>query len=242
MDESRVRAFFEGIRNDLQRVHVERHGSIERFLSSLHFKLTTFRTAKKELDLYLSSGFNVFEHIQPDENALSDIIANMLDPQGTHGQKDLFLRQFLKAIGHSDMLSDQRCKVRRGDPTNYIKPMQRRIDITVEFGRCAVGIENKPWAIEQDNQIKDYVEHLRAKCSDFAIVYISGDGSEPQSINEHERESLTREKRLKVFPYKTNLRDWLESCFKECKSDKFRWFLHDFMEYIDNKFGSNISP
>ena len=240
MDESKVRAFFEGIRNDLQRAHFQRRGSIERFLSSLGFKLTTFRTAKKELDLYLSSGFNVFEHIQPDENALSDIISDMLDAQGTHGQKDLFLRQFLKAIGHSEMLSDQRCRVRREDSTNYIKPMQRRIDMTLDFGRCAVGIENKPWAIEQTDQIKDYVEHMRAKYGDFAIVYLSGDGSEPQSIDEQERVKLTRANRLIVFSYNTNLRDWLESCFKECRSEKFRWFLKDFIEYIDNKFGSNI--
>ena len=67
-----------------------------------------------------------------------------------------------------------------------------------------MGIENKPWAIEQTDQIKDYVEHMRAKYGDFAIVYLSGDGSEPQSIDEQERVKLTRANRLIVFSYNTS--------------------------------------
>ena len=87
MDESKVRAFFEGIRNDLPRAHFKGVAPSNDSYHLFVFKLTTFRTAKKELDLYLSSGFNVFEHIQPDENALWDIISDMLDAQGTHGSK-----------------------------------------------------------------------------------------------------------------------------------------------------------
>jgi hypothetical protein len=33
-----------------------------------------------------ASSFNVFTLIEPDENKLSDIIADLLDPQGRHGQ------------------------------------------------------------------------------------------------------------------------------------------------------------
>jgi hypothetical protein len=33
----------------------------------------------------LATGFNVFHLIEPDENKLSDILAGLLDPKGSHG-------------------------------------------------------------------------------------------------------------------------------------------------------------
>ena len=39
-----------------------------------------------ELALRLGQGFNVFDAIRPDENRLSDILRDLLDPRGAHGQ------------------------------------------------------------------------------------------------------------------------------------------------------------
>ena len=39
-----------------------------------------------ELALYHGHGFNVFDAIRPDENRLSDILRDLLDPRGSHGQ------------------------------------------------------------------------------------------------------------------------------------------------------------
>lgn len=236
MEEREIWAFFGTIQQKLERRRLERERSIERSLSSLAFKLSMLRQAKKELDLYLSSSFNVFTHIRPNENTLSDIIADMLDPQGSHGQKDVFLREFLRITGQMHILDPEKCWVAREKHTDYIEHTRRRIDITIDLGVCGIGIENKPWAVEQPDQIKDYVEYMKKRYSDFAIVYLSREGSEPQSINEKEREKLIREKKLVIFSYGLELRDWLERCYKECKSEKFRWFLRDFIEYIDNTF------
>src|SRR4051794_32824876 len=43
--------------------------------------------------------FNVFSLIKPDENRLSDILADLLDPDGPHGQGNLFLRLLLEQLG-----------------------------------------------------------------------------------------------------------------------------------------------
>ena len=40
-----------------------------------------------------------FTLIEPDENKLSDILADPLDPKAIHGQDDLFLRLLFKQLG-----------------------------------------------------------------------------------------------------------------------------------------------
>lgn len=55
-------------------------------------------------------------------------------------------------------------KLIREDSTAYIVNNQRRIDITLNFeNKFEIGIENKPWDKEQENQLQDYEKHLRKK-------------------------------------------------------------------------------
>jgi hypothetical protein len=180
--------------------------------------------------------------MQLNENRLSDIIADLLNPNGKHGQGDLFLNEFLRIIGVSRQYEAQKVNVRREDLTRYIMNPFRRIDITIDFdfGDFGIGVENKPWAGEQQDQIRNYKEHLEKKYKSFILVYLFGDGSEPQSIGEDEREALKQNGRLKVLTYFTHVKNWLESCYKECKAEKVRWFLRDFIDYIEDNFKQSL--
>jgi len=210
--------------------------TIERYFYDLSFRLINFNAAKKKMDVYLSSDFNVFKLINPDENKLSDIISDLLDSSGNHGQGDLFLREFL-SVANITKKHNSDYKVLREDTTTYITHANRRIDITIDIGEWGIGIENKPWAFEQKDQVKDYQEHLDKKYSgDFILVYMTGDGSDPDSIDEELKNLLLDQKKLIIFPYPGQLIDWLRRCQKECESDKYRWFLKDFIEYIDTNF------
>jgi len=195
---------------------------------------------KRERDVYEASDFNVVDILRPNENQLSNIIADLLDPMGKHGQRDLFLNGFLNIIGVSRKHEAQKVKVIREDLTRYIMKPSRRIDITIDFdsGEFGIGVENKPWAGESEDQIPDYKEHLKKKYKGdkFMLVYLSGDGSEPQSIGKDEREALKQKGRLKVLAYSTDFKDWLEFCYKECKAEKVRWILRDFIDYVEENF------
>jgi hypothetical protein len=46
--------------------------------------------------------------------------------------------------------------------TNFLA-RSRRIDFTVDMGPDGVGVENKPWASDQEEQVLDYVRHLAKK-------------------------------------------------------------------------------
>ncbi|HET7290652.1 MAG TPA: PD-(D/E)XK nuclease family protein [Thermodesulfobacteriota bacterium] len=181
----------------------------------------------------------MFDYIYPDENTISDVIANMLDPSGTHGQGEKFLRNFLSEIGISINSDKVGVQIKREETTKYIRSALRRIDITIDFNNCerAIAIENKPWDGEQLDQVKDYIDHLSKKYKDnYVLVYLTGDGSEPQSIEQILKVALIAEGRLRVIPYIPRLMNWLEVCFKDCQSEKMRLFLRDFMRYIENNF------
>ena len=121
-------------------------------------------------------------------------------------------------------------KIFREDTTIYIEHSARRIDITIDFGNLAIGIENKPWATEQSSQLEDYKNHLRKKYgSNFILFYLTGDGHKPQTLKE-------ASSKVKMLSYNLHIMKWLTECYRKSKADKIRWFLLDFITYIEQTF------
>ena len=207
------------------------------FSSVLNQKLRSHREAKRRLDGFLSTDFNVFRVIQPDENRLSNIIADLLDTAGSHGQQRIFLDAFLRLIKQPDLLVRQPLMVVREGATLYIERSQRRIDVTVDFGDFGLGIENKPWASEQSEQLNDYCNNLTRKYGTrFCLVYITLDGRQPTSMPNHLIPELIENRRLHLVSYGSDMLQWLQECCQLCVSDKFRWFLRDFIDYVRDTF------
>lgn len=212
------------------------------FFSSLREKLKIYREEKRRWDPFLSTDFNVVsEFIRPNENRLSDIIACLLDANGSHGQQGKFLDAFLKRLFEKKRpdrvveLSGKQRQVRREDPTYYNDENQhRRIDITIDFKDVGIGIENKPWAGEGDGQLEAYYSHLKCEYDSAYLVFITPDGRKPETICN--RDDLIRKGELYLLSYSSDILPWLEECWQLCESDRFRWFLRDFREYIHNAF------
>ena len=212
--------------------------TIGRYFSDLQFRLNIYDKAKKDMDVYLASSFNVFDYIKPNENALSDILADLLNQQGKHGQKETFLQVFVELLRAKIPSDVNLCRVTRESSTAYIDNNQRRMDITLNFANSfMIAIENKPWAGEQENQLQDYQQHLARKFGEnFCLVYISGDGSSPESIEPILKDKLIAERKLVLLTYAGDILGWLERCYKECKAEKTRNFIKDFMHYIEDEF------
>ena len=112
------------------------------FYAKLSPKLTTYRDKRQKRDRYDATNFSVFDYIDPDENRLSEMLRDLLDPSGTHGQGPKFLTSFLTKIGLPQRSVYKECRVKREDLTHA----SRRVDITIRLDDFAIGIENKPWA------------------------------------------------------------------------------------------------
>ena len=84
----------------------------------MQYRTDIYKSTKKKFDLNLASAFNVFDFITPDENILSDIIAEIIFPEGDHGQGAVFLKNLLNIIQAEEFFSFQKCsKVIREDRT-----------------------------------------------------------------------------------------------------------------------------
>jgi PD-(D/E)XK nuclease superfamily len=209
------------------------------FFGNFRLLTMTVRETIRNADLYLSSDFNVFDYVSPDEVLLSRIITDLIHPEGKHGQGKLFLNQFLKLIGLTDLIAAAPVTITQEDPTTYINRSGRRIDATIEMGKFAVGVENKPWAADQQTQIRDYAEHLSKKYGrHYLLVYLSSDGNDPsaESISTEDLDRLKEQGLFRTWAYGVEFRGWLTGCYKECQSEKVRWFLRDFIDYVERNF------
>ncbi len=218
---------------------------LERFSSSLSEKLQIYREEKRRWDRFLSTDFNVVSEFIiinqkyfRREDRLSDIIACLLDANGSHGQQGKFLDAFLRCLFEPDRvaeLSGKQPLVKREDPTYYNDENQRRrIDITIDFKDdskdVGIGIENKPWAGEGDGQLAAYYSHLKCKYESAYLIFITPDGRKPKTICKFD--DLIKKGELYLLSYRSDILEWLEECWQLCESDRFRWFLHDFKDYI----------
>lgn len=207
---------------------------LEDFSSCLMPKLDTLRVRFADAALHQAVDFNIFRFIDPDENRLSDIIADLLDANGTHGQGHSFLNELLVALDIDLRQKLGGVNVRREDTTDG----RRRVDITVGASKFGIGIENKPWAGDLPDQLKDYINHLRLHHGDhFCLLYLSGRGTPPaeESLSPTERQQLESQGQFRCWSYKREFQDWLKSCTHVCRADKVRFFLQDFVSFIDYK-------
>ena len=273
--EERLEKFYSGLNDKLQIYRKEKQRwdrdykqRLEGFYLGLIPKLQIYRQEKRRWDRFLSTDFNVVSEFIiinkknfRREDRLSDIIACLLNVNGSHGQGSKFLDGFLKCLyekKHFDTdieqrpyflkrlseekrsdrvveLSDKQPQVKREDLTNQ----RRRIDITVGFEGFEIGIENKPWTHESNDQLKDYYCYLKDKNEEFCLVFITPDGDCPKTIGKPKE--LIEKGELYCLSYNSDILEWIEECWQLCESDRFRWFLHDFKEYIHNAFPPSLN-
>lgn len=197
--------------------------------------------------------FTSFQFISPNENGLSDIIAQFLDPDGRHGQRDVFLKSLLSRIGMKGA-STSGVAVKR---EATVVDRGGFIDILIEAPEWRVVIENKPWAGDQDKQLERYWAHITrgnftpAWCR---LVYLSKKGQPPErhSLGEKLREKLSahpaRLYGLSLGPLQDDAEqvvsypilsfdELIQEWIALARPANVQQFLHDFGDYINNTFG-----
>ena len=234
---------------------------LERFFNELAPRLEAARSVERELDRQLARQFNAFDYLRPDEQGLSKMIRDLLDPEGPHGQGQIFLRLFLEGVGF-DCGGDLRNS--RVDVELTIED-QRRLDIAVciggrHDGHC-LAIENKPFADDQKDQIRDYLDWLRKNYGDrFLLIYLPPRGEAPSDYSVkpadlwdeagnptrtfrimpyHRTEDGAGDDDFELFRVDFGLADWLRECRKHCDVERLRWFLREAETFCERRFGGS---
>lgn len=215
------------------------------FLTGLGAVIEGVRETRVRMDRVAATRFSVFWYFKRNENILSGIFADLLRADGSHGQGATFLELFLEEVdrGSGDC---RRCRVaddyRVSDgcvvETEHVIPGQRRIDIVVRLGERGeqwLAIENKPWAGEQEGQLGAYAAYVHGRDPDACIVYLSGDGSESETITDESRAHY------RAMAYRDagggpSVEAWIRRCVERCEADRVRWFLQDMLRFVQGEF------
>ena len=146
--------------DDVDAIRRDRQRACVRLLQELTPHLHAARAVDRELNRHLARRFNVFRYLRDDELGLSRIIADLLDPEGEHGQGATYLRAMLELLEVSLEAPDFgriRVVTERGTGGRFI---DITVDIPTDGGTFCLAFENKPYAGDQFRQCIDYLEFL----------------------------------------------------------------------------------
>lgn len=163
---------------------------------------------KKNAEILDATGgrFNIFRicGVNHYENTHSSIIAELLNPQGSHSLKNQFLDAFLETIGKSFTLKDF-------DTTNatvhteYVTD-NGRIDILIkDHKKNAIIIENKIYACDQHEQLIRYDSSAKKYFEHYQIYYLTLFGREASEQSAGKAQYCT-------ISYAETIIQWLDKC------------------------------
>jgi hypothetical protein len=168
-----------------------------------HYEETWQKTGEK---------YNLFKvaDIAHKEVIMCRVFADLMNPQGAHGQGSRYFGLFWKTIAPklpgSMALEVEHTKV----TTEYVINENRRIDIALEDGKVFVPIEVKIWAGDQPKQIVDYFAFAKKKNRNnhIPVLYLTVDGHEPSDFS---KAGLGKDGYVPLS-FKNDILAWLEKC------------------------------
>ena len=180
--------------------------------------------------------FNIFEvmGVETDEVLThSTFIAHLLNPKGSHGCGDEFLKLFMSQLlifndwefSTKDVNIDVEYNI---GPISKDNDNGGRLDIIIETAdapRKAIIIENKIYASDQPKQLVRYHNYATKEygMDNFKILYLTLKGNEPtgDSITDSKKNKLRNDIEQQDFyciSYAVDIIQWLEKCLEKAVS------------------------
>ena len=209
--------------------------------------LKEIRELKKQHEKRAATGefFNVFliAGVKIDEDRHSAILADLLNPNGSHRQKAVFLKHFLnlELLGLADSFDYSELKGFHVERKANRKDGEIDVLLEKKDDACII-IENKIHdAVDQDNQLNKYYKYAKESFTDdqIKLIYLTRDGREPNknSLRGKDGKEDLDIGRVICMSYERAILKWLEDCLEEVKAAKatpIREVLFQYQEQIKN--------
>jgi len=164
--------------------------------------------------------YNLFSilNIERYELKHSALIANLLDPKGSHGCGDAFLRAFFEIALKERAYPFEGCTLPDSDTEYYTGPIAGdtggRIDILVKSSRYGLIIENKIYAGDQDKQLTRYDNYGKETfgADGYHLVYLTLYGCD--ASKESTATKSAEEVGYLHLSYAEDILRWLEQCVR----------------------------
>jgi len=217
---------------------------IQYYFDTASFLVRTAETIDRELAEKTGKNFNIFDTLELSyETHISRILRDLLDSKGSHGQGTRFLEAFFdecekQCTGVVAWAGD----VSDASVTTEVATREgRRIDIVISLPNDRlIGIENKPFAAEGQQQLDDYAAELNQRSkNNFYLVYLCGHNGQPCTLDIYKW--LKTERRFVDMRYNRrdegpSLKLWANRCAQIAEADKLRIFMRDFSHWLAAKF------
>ena len=190
---------------------------IQRFFREVE-NICTHEQALQEERHRKGENYNLFSILSIERYELkhSALIANLLDPKGSHGCGDAFLRAFFEIALKGTAYTFEDCTPPNSYTEYYIGPIAGdtggRIDILVESSRYGLIIENKIYAGDQDKQLTRYDNYGKTdlKADRYLLVYLTLFGNEASEGST--AKGSAKEVDYLCLSYAEDILRWLEQC------------------------------
>lgn len=193
--------------------------------------------AKSRYEAELAPDFSLMDWLKNDELALSRYLRFLLSPDETHGQSELFLKGFLSLIeknGHdSPVATGDKVRV------DYEVAIEngRRIDLLLTSSKGVIAIENKPWAVDQENQLRDYALWLSKRERPWKLIYLCNHEPGEWTLPTNSPASI-RQHILSITWH--DIVEWLNACLLHVRAGAVRIFVESFIKYINQSINSEF--
>lgn len=187
--------------------------------------LEVSKVLKKHKQNRIKNGddFNIFKitGIQSDEVKMCRMLAEIIDPMGTHNEGQFFIRSFIKKVLYLDIAEDELASARVY--VEYHTGADRRIDIAIVTNRRFIPIEVKIYAEDQTRQCRDYYDFaLSQKKSEVSkVYYLTLDGHLPQKSGTEGLTPIENDnmvvgyEEIVAISFRKEICTWLEECLEE---------------------------
>ena len=219
-------------------------------ISRISNVLTQVRQLKKKYDqLAAVTGehFNVFSILRIKRKEVithTPMLAELLNPHGSHRQGAAFLKLFLEiCIKKQEYTNPETFRVRTEERTTDQKG---QFDILLEKeNEACIVIENKIDAEDRDSQLNRYYQDARKSFqhSQIKLIYLTLDGSSPdekslKAVNGQGRD-LSMHDVIRIS-YREHIIEWLEKCMelKEVKRiSPIREIVFQYQDLLNDLIG-----
>lgn len=206
-------------------------------LDAVRIRTASLAEAKQRYAAELAPDFNLVDHLRNNEVALSRYLGLLLDVQGVHGQGELFLRGLLQRLERPGFEPHDLLRVELEKRTHS----GRYLDIYLEFRGGVIGIENKPWAADQNKQLEDYAGFLQASAhgGEWLLVYACNWEPSEASLSSDKREQLEEAGNFLRLDF-WQIAEWLgeSACF--ARAPKVRLFVEALSAYVRQQVNGEI--
>lgn len=171
-------------------------------------QITALARTQQKLARLSGENFNVFRILglhTKEVRTHSAFLGELLNPAGSHGMEDAFLRLFVDAIAVPFETSHAKLTVEKHIGQIDADYLQGgRIDLYLESHGACIFIENKIYAADQQNQLARYYEHNPGA----TLLYLTLEGAPPTTWSAG---GLTPDQ-YRLLSYREHIAPWLQQC------------------------------